>query len=794
MKRVLVAMLVASLVFSVAVMPNQPGSKLAWAAGDKTEDTEFEANKVIESDNPQKLLPEDFDSYDPKEELEKARQERKDDNLSYKPGELLVLAPKTELGETKEILEDRDMEILSSTDVNDNMNLNVVKLPENRSVESATSDTQKILTEEIGDADFIVQPNYKYSLSSNTSYNKTEKIENYQDVNAGKNMNIAGGRTSKSSSFWWLNRIGSGRADLYYDKNKPRVKVGLIDTGVDINHPALQKALIKSQSVKIDEKGNVKKLYRDKDQHGTHVAGIIAGSETRNGPEGWHGVGHLSAHIVAVDATEKYEYGIEFYSSTIMQALRYCAKKGCRIINLSITGYKKDFLVYREIQRLYAKNILVIAAAGNGNSPEYASPADYDKVMGVICSNKADRRDPSSNYGFRKCLSAPGTDILSCAPFNNYVYMSGSSMSTAMVTGATASLLQVNPKLKPNEIKRILNSSCDDIAYKGFDQYTGFGRLNIGKAHKLLSKASPSGYQGSISTNISSIRLKKLNTYTIEHAFSPMASKPRFPTVKWVSSNSKVASVDYAGTIRAKNAGKAVISAYIKKGNTWRPAKGIRVTVLDSYTRLKGPVTVLLRRLTSKHSLNSSYETNCLGFKYYGRKGEKIKLVSESSSLDTAMQLRNKNGFPICESWAVRLNNQTMNSDTMVKKLPYTGWYYIEVRPELLRPIKKNKSYVVKLTFVSSRYNTKLSGKRNGKNVKLKWKRLKNANGYKIYKKVYKGEYKRIKTLRGSRQLTYTDRVKRNKSYSYYVRPYVSTLEGRYKLNVGSGNTVWMKK
>ena len=223
----------------------------------------------------------------------------------------------------------------------------------------------------------------------------------------------------------------------------------------------------------VDYGDNNVKHIRPDESHGTHVAGIIAAS--RNNGFGIDGV----ANNVKIMSLRVVPYGDE-YDKDVALGIKYAADNGAHIIN---TSFGKGFSPHSEKVReaiAYAasKDVLIVNAAGNDNDdldvvPVYPNdsykngPEVSDNFISVGALNpyfgkylKAD----FSNYGkINVDVFAPGVNIRSLIPENKYDSFSGTSMASPGVAGVAAVLKSYFPKLKANELKKILIESGIEV-------------------------------------------------------------------------------------------------------------------------------------------------------------------------------------------------------------------------------------------------------------------------------------------------------------------------------------------
>ncbi len=280
-----------------------------------------------------------------------------------------------------------------------------------------------------------------------------------------------------------------------------RVVVAVIDTGVDYNHPDLKQNIWKNPveiegNGKDDDKngyvddtmgwdfvGNDPLPYDDHG-HGTHVTGII-GAASSNGI-GISGV-CPNVRLMILKYYDADADGKTNLKNTV-RALHYAVDNGANIINYSGGGAEFSKEEYQAIEKASQKGILVIAAAGNEkqNADQHAYyPASYDleNIVSIAAVTQAKTLVESSNYGIKKIdIAAPGKSIYSTLPQGRYGYMTGTSQSTAFVSGIAALALSKNRSLTVDQLKELLIASIDP-------QVSLRGKIKTGgviNAHTLL--------------------------------------------------------------------------------------------------------------------------------------------------------------------------------------------------------------------------------------------------------------------------------------------------------------------
>jgi thermitase len=292
------------------------------------------------------------------------------------------------------------------------------------------------------------------------------------------------------SKLYGMNKIGAPQA---WDKItfSPSVLVGVIDTGIDYNHPDLQDNIWKNpgeiggNGIDDDHNGYVDDVYGwdfanndreplDDNSHGTHVSGIIAG--VGNNGIGVAGV-TWNTKLVALKFLKDNGKGSV---SNAVKAIDYANKMEIPIINNSWGGSGFSQALHDAV----ATAGLFIAAAGNSGTdneskPIYPACYDCDNLVTVASTDANDKLSSFSNYGrYSVDIAAPGTKIWSCVPGNSYGYKSGTSMATPHVSGAAALLKAYNPTLTTLDLKTILLKSTDILSALSNRMVTS-GRLNI---------------------------------------------------------------------------------------------------------------------------------------------------------------------------------------------------------------------------------------------------------------------------------------------------------------------------
>lgn len=253
--------------------------------------------------------------------------------------------------------------------------------------------------------------------------------------------------------------------------------VAVIDSGVDSTHPDFAGA----QIVHFDATGDTTTRTGDLDSHGTGVAGIIAARGIVQGLA-------PGAAIVSARVFRKGPSGSVATTEAILKGITWSAEKGARVLNMSFAG-PHDPLVERHIKVTTARGMVAIAAAGNNGvraAPAY--PAAYDDVVAVTAVDASDRLFVQANRGRYISVAAPGVDVIVPSLGHAHQFQSGTSMAAAHVSAVVALLLEIDPRLSPQDVRQLLMSSSEDLGVSGRDDEFGSGRVNAMRAIRQLRR------------------------------------------------------------------------------------------------------------------------------------------------------------------------------------------------------------------------------------------------------------------------------------------------------------------
>jgi len=325
------------------------------------------------------------------------------------------------------------------------------------------SDTTRAITALRARPDVLyAERNYVLQSSAVPNDPRFPEMVNLQNTGAG---GLPGGMAAEQA---WDTTTGSDT-----------VVIGVVDTGVDIDHPDLKdniwRNLAEVPDNGIDDDGdgyvddvngwdfynNDKTVFDNSniDAHGTHVAGTI-GAVGNNGL----GVVGVSWHVKLMPLKFLGSPDGTGTTSQAISALQYAKMMhdrgvNLRAVNASWGGTAFSQALLDAIGELNSAGILFVAAAGNegmdnDSFPSYPANYDVPNVISVGAEDQFLQRAPFSNFGRQTVdIYAPGVKILSTIPQGTYGLLSGTSMAAPHVTGTAALICAARPGIPLTQLK-----------------------------------------------------------------------------------------------------------------------------------------------------------------------------------------------------------------------------------------------------------------------------------------------------------------------------------------------------
>jgi thermitase len=220
--------------------------------------------------------------------------------------------------------------------------------------------------------------------------------------------------------------------------------------------------------------------------HGTHCAGIAAARG--NDATGVAGL-DWRARILPVTVLS----GCSGFTSWLADGIIWASDRDADIMNLSLQYSTENQYLRDAIAYAIQGGAVVVAAAGNTGTSGVAVPARWPEVIAVASLNSLDQPASSSAVGTQLDFAAPGVSIYSCVGSAQADFRSGTSMAAPAVTGTLALMRAMAPSAAWTELESMLRQSSIDVLGPGFDDRSGWGRIDAGAAVRLARAAQGMG-------------------------------------------------------------------------------------------------------------------------------------------------------------------------------------------------------------------------------------------------------------------------------------------------------------
>ncbi len=357
------------------------------------------------------------------------------------------------------------------------------------------SDAESIVTEYRGLPEVeYAEPNYEINLDhagggfKHLHPNDPRFMEQWALANDGRNGGKEGADIGAMRA--WATTTGSDE-----------IVVAVLDSGVDYTHSDLASNIwVRPATVGRYEDRNLGQIEdrhgynaiensgdpMDENGHGTHCAGII-------GAEGGNGIGisgvNWKVKIMPLKFMNKGGFGT---TKDAIEAINYVIDRkragvNVRIISASWGSTMRSRALEDVIKKAHEAGILFVAASGNSSvdtdrSPHFPASFRIENLISVAALDRNDELTSFSNYGLKSVhIAAPGANILSTWPGDEYQERSGTSMATPVVSGVAALVLSRQPGLSVAELRTHILKSSDKVPSLTGKTVTG-GRINAAKA------------------------------------------------------------------------------------------------------------------------------------------------------------------------------------------------------------------------------------------------------------------------------------------------------------------------
>ncbi|MCL6450326.1 MAG: S8 family peptidase [Acetobacteraceae bacterium] len=266
---------------------------------------------------------------------------------------------------------------------------------------------------------------------------------------------------------WGITDVGA--PTVWSGGNKgDNVKICIIDTGVDIDHPDLAYLggydYYNNDSNPDDDHG-----------HGTHCAGIAAALDNDIGVIGVAPLAHLYAcKVLSASGSGSW--------STVAKGIDWARNNGMHVISMSLGGTLGSITLKNACDNAWNAGIVLSVAAGNngnssGTGDNVTYPARYDSCIAVAAYDSNHVRAYWSSTGPAVELAAPGVSIYSTYKGGTYTTMSGTSMACPHVTGVAALVKYAHWSYTNQQIRNAMDYTAIDLGAAGRDTWYGYGRV-----------------------------------------------------------------------------------------------------------------------------------------------------------------------------------------------------------------------------------------------------------------------------------------------------------------------------
>lgn len=309
--------------------------------------------------------------------------------------------------------------------------------------------------------------------------------------------------TGQISSCSWCTPYEDHDADavLAWDLTMgiPSVIIVIIDTGCDLDHPDLAANFLPRGNEDWDFADDFDDVPEDTYGHGTACAGIAA-AVTNNGT----GVAGMAPGCQIMPLRINLSSGM---NQNRADAINYAASRRAEFDGMVLSNSWRMSsgsytAVYNAIENAKTSGCVICFASGNGNSSSLDAPSDSEYCIAIGGTSPCDERKSTSscdgenywgaNYGTGLDVCAPCVKITTTELYGGYQSsFNGTSSATPLAAGVCGLILSANTSLSPDEVQDALEAGCDDLESAGWDQYTGWGRINAYNSILLVMNDCP---------------------------------------------------------------------------------------------------------------------------------------------------------------------------------------------------------------------------------------------------------------------------------------------------------------
>ncbi|MER6157233.1 type VII secretion-associated serine protease mycosin [Streptomyces sp. NPDC001868] len=257
---------------------------------------------------------------------------------------------------------------------------------------------------------------------------------------------------------WFLDAMKAEQ--MWQTSTGAGITVAVIDSGVNAANPDLKGRVLPGKDLAPDQPGDERTDYGD---HGTGMAGLIAGTGAWNGGQGAFGLAP-GAKILPIrmpkdgTAASKAE-GNRRFNEVVPKAIRYAADEGAQVINISLATTEGSPQLTAAVKYALDKGSLIFAGAGNDGDKanEVMYPAATPGVVAMAAVGRDLRRTEESQHGPQVDMAAPGEEMVhACGTETGLCKSHGTSDATALASASAALIWSKHPTWTNNQVLRVM--------------------------------------------------------------------------------------------------------------------------------------------------------------------------------------------------------------------------------------------------------------------------------------------------------------------------------------------------